>query len=284
MIFSSPPQFGQCSRSRSNTRLSSRAQLSRTGLWCAQIASHSAGGAAWAGGSSSCGTTSARSLALGARKPWKRIRCSRGRGTNAASRCMNSSGDISCALLASLRSTGRCWWSATVAACCGCRWAKCWCCRPRRRRVTLRTTLHSHVLDETLSQLHERLHELGGAFIRIHRNALVARAAVRALELRPDAAGDAGEGWAVRVAPHGEWLAVSRRQLGAVRAALAGAEPRGAGGVKGAAAARTPRYPRPARLRGLSTPAAQPPVSVAQPWRRRRDTKPTASSPAASIA
>jgi hypothetical protein len=32
MIFSSPPQFGQCSRSRANTRLSSRAQLSRTGL------------------------------------------------------------------------------------------------------------------------------------------------------------------------------------------------------------------------------------------------------------
>ena len=70
MIFSSPPQFGQCSRSRSNTRLSSRAQLSRTGLWCAQIASHSAGGAAWAGGSRSCSTTSARSLALGARTPW----------------------------------------------------------------------------------------------------------------------------------------------------------------------------------------------------------------------
>ena len=52
------------------TRLSSFAQLSRTGLWCAQIASHSAGGAAWAGGSRSCGTTSARSLALGARTPW----------------------------------------------------------------------------------------------------------------------------------------------------------------------------------------------------------------------
>ena len=31
MIFSSPPQFGQCSMSRSNTRLSSLAQLSRTG-------------------------------------------------------------------------------------------------------------------------------------------------------------------------------------------------------------------------------------------------------------
>ena len=38
MIFSSPPQFGQCSRSISNTRLSSFAQLSRTGRWCAQSA------------------------------------------------------------------------------------------------------------------------------------------------------------------------------------------------------------------------------------------------------
>ena len=38
MIFSSPPQFGQCSRSISNTRLSSFAQLSRTGRWCAKSA------------------------------------------------------------------------------------------------------------------------------------------------------------------------------------------------------------------------------------------------------
>ena len=69
MIFSSPPQFGQCSRSSANTRLSSRAQLSRTGLSCAQLAWHSAGGAAWAGGSGSCGTTIARSLALGGQPP-----------------------------------------------------------------------------------------------------------------------------------------------------------------------------------------------------------------------
>ena len=35
MIFSCQPQFGQRSRSISNTPLSSRAQLSRTGWWCA---------------------------------------------------------------------------------------------------------------------------------------------------------------------------------------------------------------------------------------------------------
>ena len=98
MIFYSPPQFGQCAVSISNTRFSSLAQLSRTGRWCAQVASHSAGGAACAGGSgfcgTTCGTTCARSLALGARTPWKRIRCSLGLGTSAASRCMISSGDI----------------------------------------------------------------------------------------------------------------------------------------------------------------------------------------------
>ena len=93
------------------TRLSSLAQLSRTGRWCAQPASHSSGFAPWAGASGSCGTTSPRSLAFGASTPWfakrgsahfakrsyadtKRIRCSRERGTSAASRCMNSSGDM----------------------------------------------------------------------------------------------------------------------------------------------------------------------------------------------
>ena len=46
------------------TRLSSFAQLSRTGRWCAQFASQSAGGTACAGVSASCGTTSARNLAF----------------------------------------------------------------------------------------------------------------------------------------------------------------------------------------------------------------------------
>jgi hypothetical protein len=66
MIFSSPPQFGQCSRSRLKTRLSKRAQLA-TG-WCAQIASPVSGGAAWAG-SGSLGTTCARIVAFGATLP-----------------------------------------------------------------------------------------------------------------------------------------------------------------------------------------------------------------------
>ncbi len=89
--------------------------------------------------------------------------------------------------------------------------------------VTLRTAQHSYVLDESLSELEARL---GGSFLRVHRNALVALKSVRALERRSIAGeGDdeGGETWAVRVAPVDEWLAVSRRQVGAVREALVAA-------------------------------------------------------------
>ena len=65
--------------------------------------------------------------------------------------------------------------------------------------VTLRTAGHSYVLDDALADLEQRLEEMGPGFIRVHRNALVARQAVRALEYRSD--GRAEEGWAVRVAP-----------------------------------------------------------------------------------
>lgn len=81
--------------------------------------------------------------------------------------------------------------------------------------VTLRTANSSYVLDDALSELEKRL---GERFIRVHRNALVARHAVRALERSDDPRHD--EGWVVRVAPSDDRLAVSRRQLAAVRAAL----------------------------------------------------------------
>jgi len=87
--------------------------------------------------------------------------------------------------------------------------------------VTLRTAHHSHVLDDSLSDLEKRV---GPKFIRVHRNALVAKQAVRALERRVIAGetdDDGGGTWAVRVAPLDEWLAVSRRQVAAVREALA---------------------------------------------------------------
>jgi two-component system response regulator AlgR len=87
--------------------------------------------------------------------------------------------------------------------------------------VTLRTAAHSYVLDDALADLEQRL---GDGFLRVHRNALVARSAVRALQRRrgAGATGDEGdaEHWAVQLVPTGEWLAVSRRQLAAVREAL----------------------------------------------------------------
>jgi two-component system response regulator AlgR len=98
--------------------------------------------------------------------------------------------------------------------------------------VTLRTPSHSYVLDDALAELESRL---GDSFLRVHRNALVARAAVRVLQRRRgDSAGvddAAAEHWAVQVQPTGEWLAVSRRQLAAVREALSSLSP-GDGGAR----------------------------------------------------
>lgn len=94
--------------------------------------------------------------------------------------------------------------------------------------LTLRTASESHVMDGALSDLEQRL---GERFLRVHRNALVARWAVRELERHAPTAfgeldgGDAAEAadsWAVRVVHVDEWLAVSRRQVAAVREALAG--------------------------------------------------------------
>jgi two-component system response regulator AlgR len=89
--------------------------------------------------------------------------------------------------------------------------------KAEQKYVTLRTAQQTFVLDDSLSDLERRL---GPGFVRVHRNALVAVTAIR--ELQPHALGDEGDGWAVRVAPLDEWLAVSRRQLAAVRAALQG--------------------------------------------------------------
>jgi len=81
--------------------------------------------------------------------------------------------------------------------------------------VTVRTAGRSYILDASLSELEERHN---AQFLRVHRNALVARHALRALERHDDP--EEGEGWAVRLNGVDEVLAVSRRQLGAVREAL----------------------------------------------------------------
>lgn len=93
--------------------------------------------------------------------------------------------------------------------------------KAEQKSVRLTSTEGQWLLDESLAELEPRL---GPAFVRVHRNAIVARAAVRALERAVDGASsfaelDGGENWVVRLSD-GQVLAVSRRQLAAVREAL----------------------------------------------------------------
>lgn len=83
--------------------------------------------------------------------------------------------------------------------------------------ITVRTTEKEHIYDGALNDLEQRYPHL---FVRVHRNALVARRAVRAVEKHHDPI--EGEGWMVRLDGVDERLAVSRRQLAAVREALMG--------------------------------------------------------------
>ncbi len=83
--------------------------------------------------------------------------------------------------------------------------------------LTVRTATRSLILDGSLAELETRH---ARHFVRIHRNALVARRALRALERSHDA--EHGELWWVRLAGIDERLQVSRRQLAAVREAMEG--------------------------------------------------------------
>ncbi len=90
--------------------------------------------------------------------------------------------------------------------------------KAEQKYVTLCSVRGRWVLDDALTDLEQRL---GEGFLRVHRNAVVALTAVRALERRDE---DGEEGWAVQMS-NGDWLAVSRRQLAAVREAVAAQRP-----------------------------------------------------------
>lgn len=83
--------------------------------------------------------------------------------------------------------------------------------------LTVRTLTQTYLLEAALNELEEKYQN---RFMRIHRNALIARRAVRSLEMHHDA--EEGEGWAVRLHGVEELLFVSRRQLAAVREMVAG--------------------------------------------------------------
>jgi two-component system response regulator AlgR len=88
--------------------------------------------------------------------------------------------------------------------------------KAEQKYVTVRTATRSYIMDGALSELEAKF---APRFLRIHRNALVARRAVRALEKHYDP--EEGEGWAVRLQGSTELLAVSRRQVAAVREEIA---------------------------------------------------------------
>ena len=78
--------------------------------------------------------------------------------------------------------------------------------------VTVRTGEREFLLEESLAKLE---HEFLGRFVRIHRNCLVAKDAVRGFERATDADGEGH--WVVVLKSVAEKLAVSRRQQHIVR-------------------------------------------------------------------
>ena len=77
--------------------------------------------------------------------------------------------------------------------------------------VSVRTAEREYLIEESLTRLEQ---EYGERFVRVHRNCLVARAAVRGFE-RSEVDGEAG--WEVVLNGVDERIAVSRRQQHVVR-------------------------------------------------------------------
>ncbi|MBI2294884.1 MAG: response regulator transcription factor [Betaproteobacteria bacterium] len=78
--------------------------------------------------------------------------------------------------------------------------------------VTVRTAGREHLIEESLTRLEE---EYGDRFVRVHRNCLVARAAIRGFDRATAEGGEAH--WVVLLNGVEEKLAVSRRQQHLVR-------------------------------------------------------------------
>ena len=89
-------------------------------------------------------------------------------------------------------------------------------CRAELKYVTLHTrTGRELIWDGSLNHLEEQHADY---FLRIHRNALVQRAALR--QIKRCAQPDGSEAWLLQLQGSSEWLQVSRRQLPLVRQAL----------------------------------------------------------------
>lgn len=84
--------------------------------------------------------------------------------------------------------------------------------RAELKYVTVRTAQREYLIEESLTRLEQ---EFGARFVRVHRNCLVARAAIRGFEKTGTDAGDGG--WQVVLAGLDERIPVSRRQQHVVR-------------------------------------------------------------------
>jgi len=78
--------------------------------------------------------------------------------------------------------------------------------RAELKYVTVRTPEREYLVEESLTHLEEEFESL---FVRIHRNCLVARAAITGFERNAE---ESESGWAVVIRSTGEKLPVSRRQ------------------------------------------------------------------------
>jgi two-component system response regulator AlgR len=83
--------------------------------------------------------------------------------------------------------------------------------RAELKYVTVRTAEREYLVEESLTSLEQ---EFAAQFVRIHRNCLVARAAVSGFERNID---ESESGWAVVIKATGERLPVSRRQQHVVK-------------------------------------------------------------------
>lgn len=89
--------------------------------------------------------------------------------------------------------------------------------------VTVRTRTHEHLIEESLTSIEE---EFGDVFVRVHRNALVARNAIVGVERGVQAIDSEGENdrdkvqesWQVILRDLDERLPISRRQWSVVKA------------------------------------------------------------------
>jgi len=87
--------------------------------------------------------------------------------------------------------------------------------RAEQKYVAARTLSHTYLLDESLINLEQ---EFGTAFVRVHRNSLVARHAIEGFVIRPgENEGAESAGWVVLLKGLDETLPVSRRQYAVIR-------------------------------------------------------------------